>query len=207
MDIQLIIGFIVATLALAFMPGPDNIYVLTESIGKGPRQGIFITLGLMSGVIVHTTLVATGLSVLVFSNPIGFMVVQYAGAAYLFYLAYQAVKEEQQQVDINTQGEASRAPALLKRGFLMNVLNPKVSVFFIAFLPQFVSPTGWAPFAQMIVLGGLFALTSFFVFAGIALVSGRSARMVQSPQFWRATKWIKVVVLIALGMLLLFAEQ
>jgi threonine/homoserine/homoserine lactone efflux protein len=207
MDNQLIIWFILATLTLAFMPGPDNIYVLTESIAKGPRQGIFITLGLMSGVIVHTTLVATGLSVLVFSNPIGFMVVQYAGAAYLFYLAYQAVKEEQQQVVLSTQGEASPASALLKRGFTMNVLNPKVSVFFIAFLPQFVAQDGWPPFVQMIVLGGLFALTSFFVFAGIAMVSGRSARMVQSPVFWSATKWIKVVVLLALGLLLLFAEQ
>lgn len=207
MDWELIVGFMMASLTLALMPGPDNIYVLTESIAKGPRQGVAITIGLMSGVIIHTTLVASGLSLLVFSNAIGFMLVQYVGAIYLFYLAFKATKEKKQHINLTGKSNAEPSLPLMKRGFLMNVLNPKVSVFFIAFLPQFVDKDGWSPFNQMMVLGGLFIITSFAVFSSIALISGKSAQLVGSPVFWSATKWIKVMVLIMLGLLLLLTEQ
>ena len=207
MDFQLVLQFVLATLTLAFMPGPDNIYVLSESIAKGPRQGIAITTGLMSGVIIHTSLVATGLSLIVFQHQWTFDLLKYLGAAYLLYLAWDAWKETPIKVQTIEQHTPDPPMAMIRRGFLMNVLNPKVSLFFIVFLPQFVSPTGWKPMHQMLVMGAIFMLCSFIVFSGIALVSGVSASLVKNPSFWTVTKWIKLLVLISLALLLLTSQQ
>ncbi len=207
MDTSLILGFILATVALAFMPGPDNIYVLTESISKGAKQGVAITAGLISGVIVHTTLVATGLSLLVFNNDIAYDTMKYAGTAYLLYVAYGAIKEAPLDVNVDVKGQLEPFPRLFKRGFLMNVLNPKVTLFFIVLLPQFVSSDGWSPMYQMFVLGAVFMTVSFLIFSSIAMVSGYSASLIKHPMFWVVTKWIKVFVLAALGSFLLLSER
>ena len=153
MELSLILGFIAATLALALMPGPDNIYVLTESISKGWRQGVSITSGLISGCLIHTTLVATGLSVFVFNYPSVYNILKFAGAAYLLYMAYGAYKE--QPMALNLGGKQARDSfwPLFRKGFIMNVLNPKVTLFFIVLLPQFVSNNGFSPMWQMMILG------------------------------------------------------
>ncbi|NQV52624.1 MAG: LysE family translocator [Flavobacteriales bacterium] len=207
MDPTLILGFILATAALAFMPGPDNIYVLTESISKGVKQGVAITTGLISGVIVHTTLVATGLSLLVFSNDLAYDIMKYAGTAYLLYMAFGAVKEAPLDVNVDVKGQLEPFPRLFKRGFLMNVLNPKVTLFFIVLLPQFVSSDGWSPMYQMFVLGGIFMAVSLLIFSSIAVVSGYSASLIKHPLFWVITKWVKVMVLLALATFLLLSVR
>ncbi|HAQ70209.1 MAG TPA: lysine transporter LysE [Flavobacteriales bacterium] len=207
MELSLVLGFITATLALALMPGPDNIYVLTESVSKGWRQGVGITAGLMSGVIIHTTLVATGVSLILIESDTAFDFLKYLGAAYLLYLAYGAFNEK--PMDVHMKGQAKTEPFLVifKRGFLMNVLNPKVSIFFIALLPQFVSSPGFSPMYQMMILGFIFMLVSFVVFSSIALISGRTARLIEHKAFWTTTKWVKVVLLISLTLLLVFIER
>ncbi|MEQ9186549.1 MAG: LysE family translocator [Cryomorphaceae bacterium] len=207
MDGSLLLGFIAATAALAFMPGPDNIYVLTESISKGARQGIFITSGLISGVMVHTALVATGLSLLVFQSSWAYDLLKYAGTAYLIYLAYGSIKEVPIDVNVALNSQTEPFTRLFKRGFLMNVLNPKVTLFFLVLLPQFVSSDGWPPFLQMFVLGGVFMGVSFIIFSGIAMISGYSASLVKRPQFWVVTKWIKVTVLLGIALLLVLSER
>lgn len=207
MDLSLVIGFMVATLALALMPGPDNIYVLTESIARGVKQGIGITTGLISGVIVHTSLVATGLSLLVFKYALVYDAIKYAGAAYLLCLAYGAFKEAPINVEIDQAPKPEPFFRLFIRGFLMNVLNPKVTVFFIAFLPQFVSKGGMEPMWQMFVLGGIFMVISYAVFSSIAIASGWSAQLIKRPKFWVATRWIKVVVLVTLAAFLALSEN
>jgi len=189
------------------MPGPDNIYVLTESISKGVKQGVAITTGLISGVIVHTTLVATGLSLLVFSNDLAYDIMKYAGTAYLLYMAFGAVKEAPLDVNVDVKGQLEPFPRLFKRGFLMNVLNPKVTLFFIVLLPQFVSSDGWSPMYQMFVLGGIFMAVSLLIFSSIAVVSGYSASLIKHPLFWVITKWVKVMVLLALATFLLLSVR
>ncbi|GAB5538172.1 MAG: LysE family translocator [Salibacteraceae bacterium] len=188
------------------MPGPDNIYVLTESISKGWRQGIGITCGLISGVTVHTTLVATGFSLIVFKYDWAFITLKLLGTTYLIYLIYGAWKEK--PIAINTKEGKDYEPfhRLFWRGFLMNVLNPKVTLFFMVLLPQFVEPSGWPPFIQMLSLGGIFMFVSFPVFASVALLAGKASSLVQSPAFWTITKWIKVLVLIGLATLMILAE-
>lgn len=206
MDVGLLIGFVFSTLALAFMPGPDNIYVLTESVSKGWRQGIGITSGLISGVIVHTSLVATGLSILVFDHPILYDILKYAGATYLIYMAYEAVRERPMTISDLETGTHAPFWKLFKKGFIMNVLNPKVTLFFIVLLPQFVSGDGWSPWLQMMILGVIFMVVSFPVFAAIALLAGRLTLLVKSNRFWVVTKWIKVGVLLALAVLMIASQ-
>lgn len=206
MNVDLIFGFILASLALAIMPGPDNIYVLTESINKGFKQGLGITIGLLSGVLVHTSLVATGLSLIIFHSPLVFDVFKFVGTAYLLFLAFEALKSSISPVDVGIKTLAEPFIKLLKRGFLMNVLNPKVSVFFIVLLPQFVTPNGWPPFYQLMVLGVLFILCSVLVFGGIAFLAGKSAQLIKNRWFWVISKWLKVVILLALAILLVTSK-
>lgn len=191
------------------MPGPDNIFVLTESLTKGQRNGVAISTGLSLGVLVHTLAAATGLSIIIQQSALAFSVIKYLGAAYLFYLAYGAFQEKEPVLNLSqTSGSVkTRLLPLVRKGFLMNVLNPKVSLFFIAFLPQFVSPGGMSIPLQMIILGLIFMVQALIVFSLIAILSGTLTKYVNDPKFWKITKWSKIIVLVALGLSLFLAEK
>lgn len=203
MDINLIIQFATAAFLLALLPGPDNIFVLTESLSKGWKNGIAITSGLISGVLVHITLAATGISVLMYQSDVIFQMVKYFGAGYLFYLAYLSFKEAPIQLKSNNTTTEFDFLKLMKTGFFMNVLNPKVSLFFIAFLPQFITRDGTSIIIQMVVLGVIFMAIGFITFSSIAILAGRLNSYLSSPRFWTITKWIKVIVMAGLGVFLL----
>ena len=204
MDIELLISFLLASITLSLMPGPDNVFVLTESITKGKRNGIIISAGLASGIIVHTTVIATGLSILVQQSPYVFSGIKIFGAIYLLYLAYLTYKEEttytigETNLNSNLDIKEKWFP-LYKKGFFMNVLNPKVTLFFIAFLPQFVTKDGLPFSVQIIILGVIFMIQAFLVFSLIAIVAGNLRQLVNSNQFWKKVKWIKIMVLILLA--------
>ena len=209
MDIELLISFLLASITLSLMPGPDNVFVLTESITKGKRNGIIISAGLASGIIVHTIVIATGLSILVQQSPSVFIGIKIFGATYLLYLAYLTFKEE----TTNAVGVMSQSNNLIakekwfplyKKGFIMNVLNPKVTLFFIAFLPQFVSKDGLPFSMQIIFLGIIFMIQAFLVFSIIAIISEKLSGFLNSTVFWEKVKWVKMAILILLaGFLLL----
>ena len=209
MDLTLVISFITATIILAIMPGPDNIFVLTESITKGHKNGILISLGLSLGVVVHTTAAATGLSIIIQQSALVFSIIKYAGALYMLYLAFEAYQAKSMSVNIDESHEEAelRAFPLIRKGFLMNVLNPKVSLFFIAFLPQFVSKNGYHFSVQMMILGLIFMLITIIIFSLIALLSGRLTKYVNSPRFWTITKWSKIGVLSLLALFLGFSDS
>lgn len=208
MDAALLASFLTASILLALMPGPDNIFVLTESLTKGSRHGIAITIGLCSGVFIHTLAATTGLSIVLKQSALAFTVVKYLGAVYLFYLAWSAIREDRPEFEIGESRIAEFKPfALLRKGFLMNVLNPKVALFFIAFFPQFISPDGWNASLQMVVLGLLFMMSGMLVFGSIALLAGRLSVYLNSDRFWKITKWSKVSVLAALGITLALSER
>ncbi len=208
MDIELLISFLLASITLSLMPGPDNVFVLTESITKGKRNGIIISAGLASGIIIHTIVIATGLSILVQQSPLVFNVIKTFGAIYLLYLAYLTYKEETTTVSISNRSNSldikEKWFPLYKKGFIMNVLNPKVTLFFIAFLPQFVIKDGLSFPIQIIILGSLFMLQAFLVFSIIAIIAGKLRQFLNSSVFWQKVKWIKMTILIFLAGFLIF---
>ena len=210
MELGLILSFIGASVILSLLPGPDNIFVLTESLTKGQRNGISISIGLSLGVLVHTIAAATGLSIIVQKSAIAFSIIKYFGAAYLFYLAYQAIKENKPFINLSSSTinkQKERLLPLIRKGFLMNVLNPKVSLFFIAFLPQFITVNGINITFQMLILGFIFMVQALLVFGTISILSSKLTKYVNSPKFWIITKWSKVSVLSVLGLTLAISRK
>lgn len=168
---EVLTAFVFASAVLCLMPGPDNLFVLSQSALYGKKSGLFVTLGLCTGLIVHTVVVALGLAVVI-QNASGVLIaIKLAGAAYLLYLAWLAFTAKA----ISGSNEAAlqvSSAAMYRRGIIMNISNPKVSIFFLAFLPQFAS-TDYGPLtSQMIFLGGVFILVTFAIFSLFALMSG-----------------------------------
>jgi threonine/homoserine/homoserine lactone efflux protein len=166
-----LITFVLASTLLSFAPGPDNIFVLMQSALHGRRAGIFITLGLCTGLIVHTTMVALGVAALIMVSATAFLVLKLIGASYLVYLAVMAWRASATAVS-SEKVPALSARQYYLRGILMNLSNPKVAIFFLAFLPQFARPEAGSVTIQLLVLGGLFIGVALVVFGLIALLAG-----------------------------------
>lgn len=170
-DLSTIALFTSASVLLALAPGPDNIFVLTQSALKGKLVGIVVTIGLCTGLIVHTGAVALGVAAIFQASALAFNLLKYAGAAYLLYLAWGAFRAGASTLDSREARETSLWRYYL-RGIIMNVTNPKVSIFFLAFLPQFTNPAKGSLPLQLIILGLLFILASIVVFGTISLLAG-----------------------------------
>lgn len=198
-------SFILASVALTLLPGPDLVFVIIQSVSNGAKIGFSIAIGLVSGLIIHTTLAATGLSIVISQSVWAMKGIQYAGAAYLFYLAFQAAKSKSSP--ISTKDDAQVSPSFWKRwkvGFFMNVLNPKVSLFFIAFFPQFILPQSELSVAvQMVFLGGIFMTQAILIFGIVCLLAAKLTPFLRSDRFWKYTKWANVSVMTILGLGLL----
>ncbi len=164
--------FIGASTALALVPGPDNIFVLTQSMAKGAKSGIFTTLGLCTGLIVHTTAVALGVAVIFQTSALAFNLLKYIGALYLLYLAYLSFKDSS-SLHVKANKKRYTYLQLYKRGIFMNVTNPKVSIFFLAFLPQFTDASKGDVTIQIFLLGFIFILCALFVFGSISILAGK----------------------------------
>jgi len=199
--------FILSSLALALVPGPDNIFVLTQSMTKGARAGIAVTLGLMTGLIVHTTAVALGVAAIFQTSQIAFDILKYLGAAYLLYLAYLSFKDSS-SLDLHAQRTPLSLTQLYRRGIFMNITNPKVTLFFLAFLPQFTNASTENVTVQIFVLGGLFILSAFVVFGLVSLLAGKiGAWFAHSP---KANLWLNRVaggIFVALAAKLALVER
>jgi len=169
--------FILASTLLSLAPGPDNIFVLTQSALYGRKSGIIITLGLCSGLIVHTTAVALGVAAIFMVSTVAFTALKLIGAAYLLYLAWQALKASARPLSSVSATAIPGHLALYRRGIVMNLSNPKVAIFFLAFLPQFTdSSTGNMTF-QLFLLGIVFILVALVVFSAIACLAGLIAEL------------------------------
>lgn len=167
-------AFFAASLVLGIAPGPDNIFVLTQSALYGARAGICTTLGLVSGLFVHTFAVAIGVAALIKASPWAFVCLKFFGAAYLCWLAWLSLRAGASR----TGAARSVFPgywALYRRGIIMNVGNPKVLLFFLAFLPQFCVPGAWPLWLQIVFFGFLFLLATLLVFCPIACLGGKLA--------------------------------
>lgn len=169
---------------LALAPGPDNVFVLTQSAMNGRVAGLFVTLGLCTGLLFHTTAVALGVAAIFQTSEIAFTLLKFAGSGYLLYLAYKAFRAG------NTAIEGERADANLKslylRGLIMNITNPKVAIFFLAFLPQFARPE-LPLIPQLLVLGAVMACSTILVFGSVAIGAGSLGDWLKarpSAQIW-----------------------
>lgn len=174
--------FSMASVLLALAPGPDNIFVLTQSALRGKAAGLLVTLGLCTGLLVHTTAVAFGVAVIFQASAVAFTALKLFGAAYLLYLAWQAFRASSQDIAAGRSNGMS-AGRLYRRGIIMNVTNPKVSIFFMAFLPQFADPARGPLTLQMLLLGGVFIVSTILVFGGIAMMAGSIGQwLTRSPK-------------------------
>jgi threonine/homoserine/homoserine lactone efflux protein len=198
-----IVLFVVASLAVIVAPGPDNVYVLTRGVAQGREVALASAWGMCSGLLFHTTLAAVGLSAILAQSAVVFSVVKYAGAAYLVYLGVRALLSKEEFVPSAEEAPAARLRSFFFRGLTMNLLNPKVAVFFLAFLPQFASPSGATADGvalRLVALGLIFALLSVVVFSAIALFSGvLGDRLSRDPRFATALRWLTGCVLVGLG--------
>ena len=174
--------FFAASLALALAPGPDNVFVLTQAALHGRSAGILVTLGLCTGLLVHTSAVALGVAAVFQASALAFTLLKAVGAAYLLYLAWHAFRAHPSEIRGAT-GARRSAGALYARGVVMNVTNPKVAIFFLAFLPQFADPERGALAPQILVLGATFMVATFSVFGSIAWAAGfLGERLRRSPR-------------------------
>lgn len=172
MPIESIITLAIASALLGLAPGPDNIFVLAQSALYGKKSGVLVTLGLCTGLIVHTTAVAFGVAAIFQSSVLAFTLLKGVGALYLLYLAWQAFRASASRMQTAQSTLRSNA-ALYRRGIIMSVTNPKLSVFFLAFLPQFASPQYGALAPQIFVLGAVFMAVSLVIFCTIAVLAGQ----------------------------------
>jgi threonine/homoserine/homoserine lactone efflux protein len=195
--------FVAASLAVIFAPGPDNIYVLTRGVAQGREVALASAWGMCSGLLLHTTLAAVGLSAILARSAVAFSVIKYAGAVYLLYLGVRALLSEDEFVSPEEEPPRTRLRSFFFRGLTMNLLNPKVAVFFLAFLPQFAVPneaTTGAAALRFLALGLIFALLSLAVFSAIALsASILGDRLSRNPRFANALRWLTGCVLVGLG--------
>ena len=166
-----LIYFIAASAALTLLPGPDILFVLTQSISQGKSAGIATASGLCTGVLIHTAAAALGISAIVYKSALAFEIVKYAGATYLLYLAWQAFREKGELIS-SAPARETEIFALYRRGIFMNVLNPKVALFFLAFLPQFVNISSGNIPVQMIFLGIIFMIQAWLIFSAISVFAG-----------------------------------
>lgn len=201
-----LLPFLLASIAITLAPGPDNMQVLARGISQGRIAGVVAAAGFASGVLFHTTLAALGIAAALRAAPMAFDIIRYAGAAYLVWIGIQALRSPGM-----AQGE-TRPPQPLGRIFwqsvIGNVLNPKVTLFFLVFLPQFVQPQAQGSVvAQMLVLGVVFMVQAFVVFSAIGIGAGAVGNWFKRRP--RAGVWLDRIagtIFIALGLRVAFGK-
>lgn len=172
LPIEVLLLFTLASAALAVAPGPDNIFVLTQSALHGPRAGVCVTLGLCTGLLAHIAAVALGVAVIFKTSALAFTLLKVVGASYLLYLAWQAFRAGSTRIEAGN-GPSLSGWALYRRGILMNITNPKVAIFFLAFLPQFADPTLGPVSLQIVQLGLVFMACALVIFSLIVWAAGQ----------------------------------
>lgn len=201
MDFSLWLSFFTVSLVLAVAPGPDNLFVLAQSSLYGARAGLLVVAGLCTGLCCQTLLAVFGISALITAQPALMWVIRLVGAAYLLYLAWGAFQST--KCTSVAEAKAVQLPALKLwlRGWFMNMTNPKVLIFFLAFFPQFIPAglTGWPLALQMTIQGITFIAATVLVFGAIALCAGKLADRLRSVKFQRILGWVSTLIFVALA--------
>ena len=213
-SLETLVAFFGVSVLLGLSPGPDNVFVLIQSAQRGWRLGLAVVLGLCLGIVVHTLAVALGLAAVFAASEVAFSVLKWCGAAYLVYLAIGAwrapvsVKDSALADAAASKASASGAELLkmVGRGFVMNLTNPKVLIFFLAFLPQFANPALGPVAPQIFVFGAVFILSTFLVFGSIAIFSGVFGNLLLRSE--KAQWWLnKLTAIVFVGLALRLATS
>lgn len=208
MSLSVLLSFSLTSLILAAAPGPDNIFVLTQSALYGVRKGILVIVGLSIGIVIQTMCMIVGITAFITAVPILMLLLKIAGACYLGYLAFMAIKHARSvaHIDLNStpsQEQAKLTPyRLIRRGVIMNITNPKVQLFFLSFFPQFLPEgiKGWELMGYIALLGLIFALATVVVFCAVAIFSGSLAAQFKSVKFNLCLNYSAALIFIALAL-------
>lgn len=205
MDLSTFLYFLIASMLLTIAPGPDIMYLLAKSLADGARSGISLALGLTTGLIFHTTLVIIGVAAIIQQSPLAFAILKYAGAAYLLYLAWGAF-HAQGNLKLNAVNKSGSYFKLYRRGVIMNVLNPKVLLFFLAFLPQFVNLNSNSVSLQIAFLGFIFGLQTLVIFSLVAICAGKVRDYILNiKNFNKIMGYIQGIVLLLISLALIIS--
>lgn len=200
MTLEVIISFFLTSLALTIAPGPDIMYVLSTSLTKGKSYGIATAIGLSSGLLFHTALLAFGVSTLIVSIPWLFVAIKIFGTLYLLRIIYQLYKEPVTPITVNKiPNRKKNVFEQVQQGLMMNVLNPKIMLFFLSLFPTFLHPEWGNLKFQIFTLGSIFMLQALLVFSSMAVLSGYVSRFLLKNDYLRAyLNYFQIAVFIAL---------
>ncbi|WP_143415568.1 LysE family translocator [Geobacillus sp. E263] len=206
MDFALTMSFLGVVILLTLMPGPDILFVIAQSISQNKKAGIATALGLCSGLIVHITAATLGISTIIYQSALAFTVIKYTGAAYLLYLSWQSFKEKETGFAFNNK--PLKYLSLYKKGILMNLLNPKVSLFFLALLPQFVNKSMGHITLQMFILGIIFLVQALVIFIAVSVFSEKLRHVLLTNSFIaKRMNIVKGLLLGLIGIQIAFSEK
>lgn len=207
MDFLSVISFLGVAIVLTVMPGPDNLFTLAQSIAKGKNAGIYTSLGLCTGLIVHITAATIGVTAIIYQSALAFTVVKYIGAAYLLFLAFKSFKEKGSSFDLKAENSLDYK-ALYKKGIIMNLLNPKLSLFFLAFFPQFIHYENGNASIQMLVYGIVFLIQAFVIFMLISIFAGKVGYFLRkNPSLSKKISIIQGSLFALIGLKIAFSQK
>ncbi len=182
------IDFLITSLIVVLIPGIGVVFTISTGLSQGKRAGVFAALGCTAGIVPHLLASIVGLAAILHASAVAFQTLKYAGVAYLFYLAY-ATWRDKAAFTLDTAAPARSVRSLLVKAFLLNILNPKLSIFFLAFLPQFVQPNAITPLKDLLTLSGVFMAMTFAVFVIYGLLANAFRKsVIESP---RVQSWLR----------------
>jgi threonine/homoserine/homoserine lactone efflux protein len=207
LEISTLFAFLGAAIILTIMPGPDNLFVLAQSITQDKKAGIATSLGLCTGLLVHISAAVLGISAIIYQSTIIFSIVKFAGAAYLLYLAWQSFRAKGDPFTLQQQNTQAYI-TLYKKGILMNILNPKVSLFFLALLPQFVNPAQGHVAFQMLILGIVFLVQALVLFSLFSIFAGKVRKLIiGQPAIAKRLNMIQGILFTFIGIQIAISKQ
>ncbi|UWX61140.1 LysE family translocator [Chryseobacterium oranimense] len=200
--------FVLAALILVISPGPNMIYLISKSITQGKKSGMISLAGIVCGFLFHIIMVSFGLTAVLLAVPLAYTVLKTLGTVYLLYLAYQAIKPKSRNIfEVDKNGSHDSPVKLFTVGFMTNVLNPKVAVFYLSFFPQFIKPEYGSVLTQSLELGVIQVFVSFSINFIIVLAAARVAAFFAGNPFWvKVQKWFMASVLMFLAVKMAFSK-
>ncbi|MCX5517826.1 LysE family translocator [Kaistia defluvii] len=205
-SLSVFLAYLVAVIALTLTPGPDMTLFLGKAIGQSRKAGVAAFAGASTGLIVHTVLVAVGLSALLAASTTAFTILKVVGAAYLVYLAVQAIRHGS-ALSVGGRGSSDPIGKVYLKGLMVNLLNPKIIVFFVTFLPQFVTPTDPHAAGKLLFLGLMFVVVATPISIAMIWSAGSLASFLKrSPRATRAVDWLFATVMGGFAVRLILAQ-